>query len=39
MAMEYPGYGLYSGPPNAARILEDAVIVYDWLLSNGVKEE
>lgn len=39
MAIEYPGYGLYSGPPSATQILEDAVIVYDWLLSNGIKEE
>ena len=39
MAMEYPGYGMYGGTSNAARIIEDAFIVYDWLLNNGIKEE
>lgn len=31
MAMEYPGYGLYSGKPNAARILEDANCVFSFV--------
>ena len=32
--MEYPGYGLYKGTATEAQILEDAEIVYDFLMSN-----
>ena len=29
--MEYPGYGIYEGTPNATKISEDSEIVYDYL--------
>lgn len=31
ISVEYPGYGLYPGAPNAKRVLKDAEIVYDYL--------
>ena len=30
--MEYIGYGIYPGSPTAERLLEDAIIVYDFLI-------
>jgi pimeloyl-ACP methyl ester carboxylesterase len=38
-AVEYPGYGLYSGKPTSESILNDAECVYSFLLSSGVKPE
>jgi len=32
IAMEYPGYGIYPGTPDADRICDDAVNVYDYLV-------
>ena len=29
--MEYIGYGIYPGSPTADRLLEDSIIVYDFL--------
>jgi abhydrolase domain-containing protein 17 len=35
MAVEYPGYGIYEGDnPNADKIINDADIVYKFLLKN-----
>jgi hypothetical protein len=31
LAVEYPGYGIYDGSPDAQQILDDAEIVYDFL--------
>lgn len=31
IAVEYPGYGIYEGEPNANSIVEDAEIVFDFL--------
>ena len=31
LAMEYPGYGVYDGEPNADQIALDAQNVYDYL--------
>jgi hypothetical protein len=31
LAVEYPGYGVYDGQSDAEQILNDAVIVYDYL--------
>jgi len=31
LIVEYPGYGIYKGKPNAKQILEDSLIVYDFL--------
>jgi len=31
LSVEYPGYGVYKGSPDAKTILEDAEIVYDFL--------
>jgi pimeloyl-ACP methyl ester carboxylesterase len=40
LSMEYPGYGLYIGKPNANKILEDAEIVFNYLTQTvGVREE
>ena len=36
LAVEYPGYGVYSGKPNAEAILNDAECVYNFVLSLGV---
>lgn len=30
--MEYPGYGIYDGSPDAQKILEDADSVYNYLV-------
>lgn len=38
-AVEYPGYGVYSGKPSSETILNDAECVYSFLLSVGVKPE
>jgi fermentation-respiration switch protein FrsA (DUF1100 family) len=38
--MEYPGYSIYVGEPNADQILRDAEIVYDFLyLEAGIPQE
>jgi pimeloyl-ACP methyl ester carboxylesterase len=40
IAMEYPGYSVYIGEPNAEAILNDAEIVYDFLnMEVGVPQE
>jgi abhydrolase domain-containing protein 17 len=39
LAVEYPGYGVYSGRPNAECILNDAECVYSFVLSLGVLPE
>lgn len=31
LALEYPGYGIYQGSPDASRILQDAHTVLDYL--------
>lgn len=31
ISVEYPGYGIYPGSPNATRLTEDAINVYDYL--------
>jgi hypothetical protein len=31
LAMEYPGYGFYPGPPSAEQILDDALSVWEYL--------
>ena len=31
--MEYPGYGLYVGNPGSEKVLDDALYVYDYLIS------
>lgn len=31
MAVEYPGYGIYDGSPDAYTIQKDAEIVYNYL--------
>jgi abhydrolase domain-containing protein 17 len=31
LAVEYPGYGVYDGSPNADQIIDDAMDVYDYL--------
>lgn len=31
IAVEYPGYGIYDGQPEAYQIQKDAEIVYDYL--------
>ena len=33
LAVEYPGYGIYDGSPNADQIIDDALDVYDYLTS------
>lgn len=35
LAMEYPGYGIRPGRPNADKIIENAVAVYDFLIGIG----
>jgi hypothetical protein len=35
LAIEYPGYGVYDGSPDAEQILLDAETVYDYLTLNG----
>ena len=38
LAMEYPGYGIYPGPPSDTQILEDALSVWEYLtMEMGVK--
>ncbi len=32
LAVEYPGYGIYQGSPDAGRILQDAQAVMDYLV-------
>lgn len=40
LAMEYPGYGIYRGEPDADQIAQDALNIYDYLtIVLGVKEE
>ena len=40
MSVEYPGYGVYKGDPDAKKILEDAEIVYDFLTNEvGINPE
>ena len=40
IALEYPGYGIYSGSCSADRIIEDGINVYDYLTTKlGCKEE
>lgn len=39
LAVEYPGYGVYSGDPSAETILNDAECVYSFVISLGVKPE
>ena len=31
LAIEFPGYGIYPGKPNAEVILEDAIAVWNYL--------
>ena len=31
--MEYPGYGIYDGTPDAQKILDDADSVYNYLVN------
>lgn len=31
MAIEYPGYGIYSGQPSSKLIQSDALTVYDYI--------
>ena len=33
--MEYPGYGVCPGKPTADKIIENAVVVYDFLIGIG----
>jgi len=33
--MEYPGYGLYIGEPSADKILQDAEILFDFIVSQA----
>ena len=35
LAVEYPGYGIYDGSPDADQILKDSETVYDYLTCNG----
>jgi pimeloyl-ACP methyl ester carboxylesterase len=39
LAVEYPGYGVYSGKPSSESILNDAECVYSFVLSLGLKPE
>jgi len=40
LAVEYPGYSLYIGTPNADRICKDAEVVYDYLTQKiGIPEK
>ena len=40
LAVEYPGYGLYSAQPDADRLLEDSLLVYDHITQKrGVSED
>ena len=39
LAVEYPGYGVYSGKPNAEAILNDAECIYSFIISLGVKPD
>ena len=40
MAVEYPGYGIYDGSPDAYQVEKDSILVYDYLtLMQGIKEE
>lgn len=39
LAIEYPGYGIYKESCSAERIKEDAIIVYDYILNLGFKNE
>lgn len=39
LAVEYPGYGVYTGSPNAQSILNDAECVYDFVIGLGFKPE
>jgi pimeloyl-ACP methyl ester carboxylesterase len=39
IAVEYPGYGIYDGQPEAYQIQKDAEAVYDYLtLAQGIPE-
>lgn len=39
LAVEYPGYGIYDGAPDAYQIEKDATIVYDYLTKvQGIQE-
>jgi hypothetical protein len=38
LSVEYPGYGIYKGSPSTSRIMNDALIVYDYLtVSLGIQ--
>ena len=40
LSVEYPGYGVYKGNPSAEKIIEDAEIVFDFLVAEvGLKPE
>jgi abhydrolase domain-containing protein 17 len=39
IAMEYPGYGIYKGKPCDKQIEKDALTIFDFLVSCGVKDE
>ena len=39
LAVEYPGYGVYTGKPNAETILNDAECVYSFVIGLGVRPE
>lgn len=40
IAMEYPGYGIYEGNPEADQIAVDAQNVYDYLTqAQGIKQD
>jgi hypothetical protein len=34
ISVEYPGYGVYKGDPNEAKMCEDSLIVFDYLVKN-----
>jgi len=40
ICIEYPGYGIYSGEPDATRIVQDGINVYDFITTEcGWKQE
>jgi fermentation-respiration switch protein FrsA (DUF1100 family) len=39
ISVEYPGYSIYSEEKNSETIQQDALIVYDYLISQGIDEK
>ena len=40
MAVEYPGYSIYNGKPNAKIVREDALLVYQYMTAKlGFQEQ